>query len=94
MFGVRGVVDGWLATLGWPNAPAFISDPRFAMYTLVLLGLWQFGAPMVIFLAGLRQIPRDLYEAARVDGANAFARFWRITVPLLTPPYCSTWCCK
>jgi multiple sugar transport system permease protein len=63
----------------------WINDPRSALYTLVLLGVWQFGASMVIFLAGLKQIPRDLYESATVDGASKSRIFFRITLPLLTP---------
>ncbi len=52
---------------------------------LILLVIWQFGSPMIIFLAGLRQIPEDLYEAASVDGAGKFRKFLSITIPLLTP---------
>ena len=51
----------------------------------MLLNIWQFGSPMVIFLAGLKQIPQELYDAAAVDGASAWRRFWSVTVPLLTP---------
>jgi len=47
--------------------------------------VWQFGSPMIIFLAGLRQIPKDVYEAAEIDGASRSQQFWRITLPLLTP---------
>ena len=49
------------------------------------LSVWQFGSPMIIFLAGLRQIPKDVYEAAEIDGASRSQQFWRITLPLLTP---------
>ena len=51
----------------------------------VLLAVWTFGAPMVIFLAGLKQIPAELYEAASVDGAGPVRKFWRITIPMLSP---------
>ena len=51
----------------------------------MVLNVWTFGSPMVIFLAGLRQIPTMYYEAASVDGAGALRRFFRITLPLLTP---------
>lgn len=51
----------------------------------MLLSVWQFGSPMVIFLAGLRQIPTDLYEAASIDGASRVRKFFAITLPLLTP---------
>ena len=85
MFSRDGLVDAILRDLGWLDAPAWLQDPRFALYTLVLLAVWQFGAPMVIFLAGIRQIPRDIVEAAEVDGAGRFTRFFRITLPLLSP---------
>jgi multiple sugar transport system permease protein len=52
---------------------------------LVALNIWQFGATMIIFLAGLRQIPRSLYESAQMDGASALRRFWYITIPMLSP---------
>jgi multiple sugar transport system permease protein len=85
MFSRDGLVDVILRDLGWQDAPAWLQDPRFALYTLVLLAVWQFGAPMVIFLAGIRQIPRDILEAAEVDGAGSVTRFFRITLPLLSP---------
>ena len=73
-----------LATLG-VQGPSWISNPDTAIYTLVLLAVWQFGSPMIIFLAGLRQIPRDLYEAASMDGAGPMRKFLRITLPMLAP---------
>jgi multiple sugar transport system permease protein len=63
----------------------WISDPSTAPSTLIVLNVWTFGAPMVIFLAGLRQIPSMYYEAAAVDGAGPVRRFWSVTLPLLTP---------
>jgi len=71
--------------VGWHDPPSWLTNPHYALYSLVLLAIWEFGAPMIIFLAGLRQIPAELYEAARVDGAGRVAQFLRITVPLLTP---------
>jgi multiple sugar transport system permease protein len=85
LFGGDGVVDQLLRLLGWHNPPAWVFDPRYAIFTLIVLAIWEFGSPMVIFLAGLRQIPRELYEAAMVDGAGRVSRFFRITLPLLTP---------
>jgi multiple sugar transport system permease protein len=67
------------------HGPSWISNPDTSLYTLVALSVWQFGSPMIIFLAGLRQIPRDVYEAAEIDGASRRQRFLRITLPLLTP---------
>jgi multiple sugar transport system permease protein len=85
LFGGDGVVDQLLRLLGWRDPPAWVVNPRYAILTLVVLAIWEFGSPMVIFLAGLRQIPRELYEAAMVDGAGRAARFFRVTLPLLTP---------
>lgn len=84
LFAADGLVNNLLAYLGI-DGPSWISSPDYALYTLVILGIWQFGSPMIIFLAGLRQIPADVYEAARMDGASKSRQFWRITLPLLTP---------
>jgi pectin-derived oligosaccharide transport system permease protein len=85
MFGKDGLINlALLRPLGIPGT-SFVGDPSFALYTLVVLNLWAFGSGMIIFLAGLRQIPIELYEAAELDGASRWARFWRITLPLLTP---------
>ena len=73
-----------LALTGW-QGPSWISNPDTSIYTLVVLAVWQFGSPMVIFLAGLRQIPKELYEAAEIDGASKAAQFVKITLPLLAP---------
>lgn len=70
--------------LGFP-AGGWVGQPAKTLPMLVLLAMWQFGAPMVIFLAGLKQIPREFYEAAAVDGAGRTHAFWSITLPLLTP---------
>ncbi|WP_020015053.1 carbohydrate ABC transporter permease [Promicromonospora sukumoe] len=85
LFGADGLVNQGLALLGVHDAPAWVADPDTALGTLVVLNVWTFGAPMVIFLAGLRQVPVSLYEAAAVDGAGRWARFARITLPLITP---------
>jgi multiple sugar transport system permease protein len=67
------------------NPPSWISTPEFSLYTLILLAVWQFGSPMIIFLAGLKQIPAEYYEAASVDGAGKTRRFFAITLPCLSP---------
>ena len=85
IFGGDGMANMVLASLGWRHPPAWLQDPGYALYTLVALGVWQFGSPMVIFLAGIRQIPREFYDAARVDGAGRVSQFFRLTLPLLTP---------
>jgi multiple sugar transport system permease protein len=84
VFAGDGLVNQLLAQFGI-EGPSWISNPDYSLYTLVALTVWQFGSPMIIFLAGLRQIPRGLYEAAEVDGATRAQQFWRITLPLLTP---------
>jgi pectin-derived oligosaccharide transport system permease protein len=84
LFAGNGLVNQLLAPLGI-QGPSWISNPDYSLLTLVILGVWQFGSPMIIFLAGLRQIPKDVYEAAAIDGAGWGRRFWNITLPLLTP---------
>ena len=84
IFTGNGLLNQVLAMAGI-QGPNWIANPDTAIYTLVVLGIWQFGSPMIIFLAGLRQIPQDLYEAAALDGASPRRRFLRITLPLLTP---------
>jgi multiple sugar transport system permease protein len=84
VFSGDGLLDQLLLRVGI-HGPSWVSDPDYAIYTLVALSVWQFGSPMIIFLAGLRQIPQELYEAASLDGATARGQFWHITLPLLTP---------
>lgn len=84
LFSAEGLFNRLLALAGM-HGQGWISNPDTALGTLVLLSVWQFGSPMIIFLAGLRQIPRDLYEAAEIDGASRSRQFLRITLPLLTP---------
>jgi multiple sugar transport system permease protein len=84
IFAGDGLLNQVLAIVGIPG-PSWISNPDTALYTLVVLSIWQFGSPMIIFLAGLRQIPHDMYEAASLDGASPARQFWKITLPLLTP---------
>ncbi|MDB5473932.1 MAG: transporter permease [Devosia sp.] len=84
LFAGDGVVNDALALVGI-QGPAWISNPNYSLWTLVVLSIWQFGSPMIIFLAGLRQIPQDMYEAASLDGAGKWRQFWKITLPLLTP---------
>ncbi|MEY8654109.1 carbohydrate ABC transporter permease [Brachybacterium paraconglomeratum] len=85
MFGASGLVNQLLGALGFENLPGWVSTPDTALWTIILLHVWTFGSPMIIFLAGLRQIPQMYYEAASVDGASKVAQFFRITIPLLTP---------
>jgi multiple sugar transport system permease protein len=84
IFGAEGLLNQLLGVFGVAGR-GWISDPDTALSTLIVLNVWTFGAPMVIFLAGLRQIPAMYYEAASVDGANRWTQFRRITLPLLSP---------
>ena len=84
VFGTTGLLNQVLDVFGI-EGKGWISDPSTALGTLVVLNVWTFGSPMVIFLAGLRQIPTMYYEAAEVDGARRWSRFTKITLPLLSP---------
>jgi multiple sugar transport system permease protein len=84
LFAGDGLVNQVLAPFGI-QGPSWISNPSTSLWTLIALSIWQFGSPMIIFLAGLRQIPQEVYDAAAVDGATTSDRFWKITLPLLTP---------
>jgi multiple sugar transport system permease protein len=84
MFGDAGPVDQGLSFFGI-NLGGWVGNPSMTMAMFILLTVWQFGAPMVIFLAGLKQIPADLYEAASMDGAGPVRKFFNITWPMLSP---------
>lgn len=84
VFGKEGIVNGFLGLFGI-NAPGWIGDPNYALGTIMILHIWTFGSPMIIFLAGLRQIPKMYYEAASIDGAGRVRRLVSVTLPLLTP---------
>lgn len=85
--GHYGLLNNWLVQLGFPNlARNWLSDPKTALTTVAIVHSWKgFGWGFLIFLAGLQTIPRELYEAARVDGASAWNCFKKITVPLMIP---------
>jgi len=74
-----------LEAVGLNRGFPWLADVRTAIWTLVLLSVWQFGSSMLIFLAGLKQIPETYYEAANIDGAGKIYTFFRITFPLITP---------
>jgi len=85
--GNYGLLNGWLTSLGFPNlVRSWLSDPNTALTTVAIVHCWKgFGWGFLIFLAGLQTIPRELYEAARMDGANAWSSFKNITLPLMMP---------
>jgi multiple sugar transport system permease protein len=80
-----GPVNNGLRTVGVDDPPGWLSSPDWAVPAVVLIGIWSLGTGAIIYLAGLQNIPAELYEAARVDGAGPFRMFWSITLPLLTP---------
>lgn len=84
VFGQPGLLNDTLALFGISHG-SWIGSPATALYTLVVLNLWAFGATMIIFLAGLRQVPREYYEAAQIDGAGWWKRLWHITLPGISP---------
>jgi len=84
IFARDGLVNFILGKLGQPSV-WWLGHPDYAIWTLILLAAWQFGSPMLIFLAGLKQVPEQLYESASIDGANGIQKFVKITLPLLTP---------
>src|SRR5690625_2670616 len=84
IFGKHGIINDLLAVFNI-QGEGWVSHPDYAIYTLIALSVWQFGSTMVIFLAGLKQIPKELYEAASVDGAGPFSKFKSVTLPMLTP---------
>ena len=85
MFASDGVINALLKIVGLPSDIAWLGRTDTAIWTLIILAIWQFGSSMLIFLSGLKQISVSLYEAATVDGANGFQRFFKITLPMLTP---------
>ena len=85
LFAADGIVNSILRAVFAVDPPAWISDPQYSLGTLILLAVWQFGSPMIIFLAGLKQIPNEYYEAASVDGAGKVRQFFSITLPSLSP---------
>lgn len=84
IFGRIGLVNQALDIFGL-TGPSWISSPDHALNTLIVLHIWQFGSSMIIFLAALRQVPTDLYEAASLDGASTVRKFVHVTIPMLTP---------
>ncbi|MBW7896738.1 MAG: sugar ABC transporter permease [Opitutaceae bacterium] len=82
--GDGGLLNRLLALAG-VTGPAWTTSPVWALPVIVIISLWGFGYPMVIFLGGLQTVPRELYEAAHLDGAGAWARFRHVTLPLISP---------
>lgn len=84
LFSRNGTVNTFLNSIGIGSLD-WLGSPKLALGTMGLLVVWQFGSSMVLFLAGLKNIPLELYEAARVDGAGRIKTFTKITLPMLSP---------
>jgi multiple sugar transport system permease protein len=80
-----GAVNSLLRSLGMDNPPRWLGSPTWAVPSVVLIGLWGIGGGAIIYLAGLQNIPAQLYEAALLDGAGPWQRFRYVTLPMLTP---------
>ncbi|WP_419872404.1 carbohydrate ABC transporter permease [Candidatus Pristimantibacillus sp. PTI5] len=84
VFGEHGIVNQVLGYVGI-DMPSWVGSPDYAIWSIIFLKVWQFGSPMVIFLAGLKQIPQDYYEASSLDGAGRVKQFIHVTLPILSP---------
>ena len=80
-----GWVNGFLRLIGIGQPPEWLQDPTWIYAGLALMGIWAIGAGIIVYLAGLKGIPTELYDAARIDGAGAWASLRRITIPMLSP---------
>lgn len=85
IFGNKGVIMSLLSLFGIEQKVSLLGNPKTALAVIILMGVWQFGSSMLIFLAALKQIPNSLYESAMVDGAKKMRIFFKITLPMLTP---------
>lgn len=85
MFATDGTINSILHSLGMEQTIPWLGNKNTAIWTLIILTVWQFGSSMLIFLSSLKQIPTSLYEAAEVDGAGKTRVFFTITLPLLSP---------
>jgi oligogalacturonide transport system permease protein len=84
LFARQGLINQTTAKFGIQPVD-WLGSPDLALYTISILTVWQFGSSMVVFLAGLKQIPAETYDAAKVDGAGKASIFLKITLPLITP---------
>ena len=84
LFQKAGLVNSMLESLGL-DAVNWLGNPKVALWTISIIPIWQFGSSMVLFLAALKNVPRDLYEAARIDGSGRLRTFFRVTLPMISP---------
>ena len=85
--GSDGFINSWLQSVGVENPPLWLGAGSgwLGLFTILIMSLWGFGSKMIIFLAALKNVPRDLYEAASLDGASPWQQFCRITLPMISP---------
>lgn len=81
--GEYGLINAALATIGI-HGPSWLTDEHWALRALIFMSLWGFGGSMLIYLAGLQAVPKELYEAAKVDGASTFRQHLHVTIPMLS----------
>ncbi|MGD0462130.1 MAG: sugar ABC transporter permease [Tepidisphaeraceae bacterium] len=80
-----GLINTALRGVGVANPPGWLTDVHWAMPALVLMSVWGIGNTVIIYLAGLQDVPRELYEAANIDGATTLRKIWHVTLPLISP---------
>ena len=80
-----GMINGILWSTFGIVGPRWLSDPPWVMPAFIVMSLWSFGGPMLIYLAAIQGVPTHLYESAQLDGANIFQQIWHITIPSITP---------
>lgn len=85
VFNPRFGVLNWALSLVGIKGPGWLNSPRWALPALAIMSLWGVGGGMILYLAGLQGVPTSLYDSAKVDGANAWKRFWKITLPMISP---------
>lgn len=82
----NGPINGFLKSIGIANPPLWLADPQYALIAVMIIMVWTgLGFNMILFIAGLQGIPKDLYEAADIDGASKFRQFMNVTIPMLSP---------
>ncbi|MGO4787296.1 carbohydrate ABC transporter permease [Paenibacillus sp. 2KB_20] len=80
-YGILNKALGWFGIQG----PAWLQDPSYALGALIVMGIWGVGNTIIIYLSGLQSVPEDMHEAAELDGAGRFRRFFSITLPMISP---------
>ncbi len=84
IFGESGILNQALGLFG-VKGPAWLNNTSTALYALIIMGVWGIGNTMIIYLSGLQSVGQEIYEAAEIDGAKTFARFFKITLPMISP---------